>query len=476
MVAEMTTTSRRKAVLDLPLRLERGAGSQARRIHAAIRDAILDGQLAAGLRLPSSRALAEQLGVRRSVVVVAYEHLYGDGLVESRTGAGTYVAAGIQVHAPAPTAPVAITVPSRRACAVGSTTVSRNLLRRFGMAARRRIAQAGAADLFRGDPRGTRALREQIAAHLAASRGFRADPDCIIVVGSVQQGLRLCAEALFSPGDAVWTEDPGYPPTHRTLRAAGLQLIAIPVDAEGLDVTAGRKRSSDARAAYVTPSNQFPTSVSMPMPRRLALLEWAREARAWVLEDDYDNEFRYDGPPLTALAGLDGGDRVIYFGTFSKMLFSSVRLAYVVAPAAALERMIAARASYDRFPPSLLEGAVADLMADGTLAAHTRHVRKHYRMARDTLASALEQSAGTHLRIVKPAQGLHLLAYLAGDVSPEAASQILEQAGVESWLLSETRLEVHGPEGFILGFAGHTEADLRHAAVALGAAVRSVLG
>lgn len=466
----MPTSYRRNAALDLPLKLDRDAGSQPRQIHAAIRNAILQGQLAPGMRLPSSRALADQFGVRRGVVVVAYEHLQGDGLIETRVGAGTYVSEGILARQPRGEAPPAISAPVRAACALGNTTVSPALLTRLGIAARRRIAQATPGDLFLGDPRGTRALREQIAIHLAASRGFLADPDCILIVNSVQQGLRLCAEALLSPGDPIWVEDPGYPSTHRTLQAAGLRLAPIAVDESGLDVRAGRERAPQARAAYVTPSNQFPTGCSMPLARRLALLAWARETNAWILEDDYDNEFRYDGPPLTALAGLDGGDRVLYLGTFSKVLFASLRMAYIVVPPAALERFIAARASFERFPPSLLEAAVADLMADGTLAAHVRRVRKLYRSARDVLASSLESLAGDRLHVIKPAQGLHLIASLTDDLSASAPA-ILAQSGIEAWLVSQTRLETRGPDGFILGFAGHSERDLRRAAEALSRAI-----
>jgi GntR family transcriptional regulator / MocR family aminotransferase len=473
----MPTTSRRTAVLDLPLRLETATGGQARRVHAALRRAILGGQLAAGLRLPASRTLAGQLGVRRNAVVVAYEHLHGDGLVETRRGAGTYVTARLPSRAPVPEGIVAATEPAvaRAPCALGRAEADPRLLRRLASAVRRRIAGAGADDLGYGDPRGSEALRAQVAAHLAASRGLLCDPGRIVVVGGVQQGLRLCAEALLAPGDAVLVEDPGYPPAHRTLAAAGLHPVPVPVDAEGLDVAAAPARP--VRAAYVTPSNQFPTGVPMSMGRRLALLDWARAADAFVLEDDYDNEFRYEGPPLTALAGLDGGERVIYLGTFSKILFPALRLAYLVLPPAAVARVVAARASHDRFPPNLTEGAVADLMADGTLAAHARRTRARARAARDALAGALAQAAGDALRIVVPRQGLHLLACLPPGLPARTAARIRAEAGIEAWLLSETRLEPDpGPgatDGFVLGFAGHAVPDLVAAARRLGAAARA---
>ena len=181
----------------------------------------------------------------------------------------------------------------------------------------------------------------------------------------------------------MWIEDPGYPATRHTLAAAGMRLVPVSVDEDGLDVAASLKIHRSAKAAYVTPSHQFPTGVTMRMERRIALLEWARSSKAWVLEDDYDSEFRYAGPPLTALAGIDGGDRVVYIGTFPKTVLAGLRIAYVVLPPAAVERVAVARAAHDRFPSSFMANALADLMADGTYSAHVRRMRALYRLARD---------------------------------------------------------------------------------------------
>lgn len=502
-MAKMTTTSkhparRRRETLDVPLTLDRSLGNQARQAHAGLRAAILDGRLATGARLPSSRALAEQLGVRRNAIVAAYEHLHSDGLVEARRGSGTFVAE--RVPTPAPTAAgrraasdsassdivapdgvapdiVApkIAAPAQGAFALGRTHVDDALKRRLAIAARRRIAGATEAEFGYGDPRGSAALRRELAAYLAANRGVRADPDCILIVGGVQQGIRLCAAALLAPGASVWMEDPGYVATRRTLGACSVRLVPVGVDESGLDVAAGRRVAERARAAYVTPSNQFPMGVAMSMARRAALLDWAREVGAWIFEDDYDSEFRHEGPPLTALAGLGGGDRVIYFGTLSKMLFAGLRIAYVVLPPAIVEQVVAARATFDRFPPRLMEGAVADLMADGRLAAHIRRMRARYRGARDALADALERAAGGALRIVARSQGLHLLAWLPDGAPADAARRIRSLAQVEAGLISETRLTPGAGEGFILGFAGHEPAALKAAAERLGRAARAVL-
>ena len=213
----------------------------------------------------------------------------------------------------------------------------------------------------------------------------------------------------------------------------------------------------------------------MTMERRVALLDWARDAKAWVLEDDYDSEFRYDGPPLTALAGIDGSDRVIYIGTFTKTLFAGLRIAYVVVPRAVLDRVVAARSVHDRFPPCFMERAVSDLMADGTLAAHIRRMRTRYRNARDITAKALIRAAGGALRVRVPTQGLHMVAYLPPGLPKGAAAQIRASAAVQAWLLSETRIQHSRVDGFILGFAGHDVHELTAASSRLGNAARTFL-
>jgi GntR family transcriptional regulator/MocR family aminotransferase len=330
-----TTLKRRQTLLDLPLRLDPASGSRSLQVHASLRSAILEGRLTAGLRLPSSRELARQFRVRRNVVVAAYEHLLSDGLVEARTGAGTYVAAELPPRARAVKSvsrPSAAGPGVRGPFALGRTYAARDLLRRLGIAVRRQITTGTGIDGGYGDPRGSEALRHQIAVHLAATRGIQCDPACIVILGSTQQALRLCSEALLKPGDAVWFEDPCYPFSRRALEAARVKIVPVPVDSQGLDVPYALKQCPAAKAVYITPSHQFPLGVTMSMSRRIALLDWARASQGWIFEDDYDSEFRYAGPPLTALAGIDRNERVIYLGTFSKMTFSSLRLSFAVLP------------------------------------------------------------------------------------------------------------------------------------------------
>ncbi|KAA2213838.1 MocR-like pyridoxine biosynthesis transcription factor PdxR [Teichococcus oryzae] len=481
----MPTTSRRPpaAVLDIPLLLEDLPGSHAQRVHAGLRAAILGGRLAAGLRLPSSRALAAQLGVRRNAVVAAYEQLLSDGLAEARTGAGTFVAAHVphgalrgssRGPAPAP-AVTGAARPAHAPFALGCTHPDARLLQHFGRSLRRQLAEPDPGHFSYGDPRGDAALRQAIALHLAATRGLACDPACILVTSGTLHALRLCAEILLRPGDAVWMEDPGYPAARRTFEAAGARIVPVPVDAAGLDAARGRDRAPMARLAYVTPSHQFPTGVTMSMARRMALLEWARDAGAWVMEDDYDSEFRYAGPPLTALAGIDGQARVIYTGTFSKTLFAGLRTAYAVLPAELLPRAMAARAASDRFPPSLAGAAIAGLMSGGGFAAHLRRMRGRYRAARDLVAETLLRASAGLLRVPVPDQGLHLLALLPPGAPPGTDRAIRAAAGIEGWLLSETRIEPGGPEGFVLGYSGHSQTALKRAAERLGEATRAEL-
>ncbi|MFC7554075.1 PLP-dependent aminotransferase family protein [Pseudoroseomonas wenyumeiae] len=470
---DMPTNSAKAAPLELPLLLE-GGGSQSSRLHAGLRAAILGGRLPAGLRLPASRVLAEQLGLRRNAVVVAYEQLLSDGLAEARTGAGTFVAPHLPpAAAPAAATPALPAPTGQGAFALGRTHPDPLLLNQFSRALRRRLAAPDPAHFGYGDPRGSLPLREAVAAHLAATRGIACDPGQVLVTSGTQQALRLCAETLLQPGDALWMEDPGYPAARRTFEAAGARPVPVPVDAAGLDVAAGRQRAPAARLAYVTPSHQFPTGVTMSMARRLALLDWARQAGAWVLEDDYDSEFRYAGPPLTALAGIDAEARVIYLGTFSKTLFPGLRIGYAVLPPALLPRVAAARAVADRFPPGPMADAVADLLAGGGFAAHIRRMRSRYRAARDLVAATLAQASGGLLHVAVPDQGLHLLATLPEGLPPGAAAEIRAAAGVEAWLLSETRVTPGGPDGFVLGYSGHAPAALKRAAERLGAAVRA---
>ena len=242
-----------------------------------------------------------------------------------------------------------------------------------------------------GDAAGYRPLREAIARHLAVARGVRCDAGQVVIVAGSQQALDLAARVLLDPGDAVWIEEPGYLGARAALAAAGAKLVPVPVDAEGLDVAAGVALQRAAAMAYVSPSHQYPLGVTMSLSRRLALLEWARAAGAWVLEDDYDSEYRYAGRPLAALQGLDGDGRVIYLGTFSKVMLPSLRLGYLVLPPDLVDAFVAARAIADRHSPSVEQAALADFIVDGQLDRHIRRMRMLYAERQAALVDAAKR-------------------------------------------------------------------------------------
>ncbi|WP_417514479.1 PLP-dependent aminotransferase family protein [Minwuia sp.] len=474
MSAKISTNSRtaggaESAPVDLPLTLDGTSGPQPSRVHQALREAILSGRLTPGARLPPSRALAEQLGIRRNAVVVAYEMLLADELAESRVGSGTFVAARMPDTG---AGPAAATVPEierpRGVFVLGRTTVDDVLQGQLRRAITRRLSHIDPGHLGYGEPRGSLELRTRIAEHLAVARGVRCDPGNIMITSGTQHGIRLCLRSILSPGDAAWVEDPGYHAAKRALTAAGAVLVPVPVDAEGLVVAEGQARAPRARVAYVTPSHQFPMGVVMRMQRRIELLDWARAADAWIIEDDYDSEYRYGGAPLTALAGIDGSQRVIYCGTFSKVLFPGLRLGYVVLPPVLVERVLADREALDRFPPSLLEGAIADLIGNGHLSAHVRRMRARYRAARDLVVDTLNAHSGGALDVQVPEQGLHLVARLRPGHPPGMGDAVRRAATIHAGLLSEARLIPDPTDGFILGFSGHAMEDLREGAEKLG--------
>lgn len=463
--------------LHLQRQLTAYTGSQTTRVYAALRDAILEGELESGTQLPPTRTLADWLRVARHAVVGAYESLQGDGLVVARVGSGSFVASGLR--RPKRSAPFehrALRPEGAqpiKAFALGVPMPDAAFQHRLAAAVRRHMLSDDLATLGYGDPRGSARLREMIAHDLKQSRGVHCSPEQTIVTTGTQQVIRICAQALFQPGDAVWLEDPGYPTARRTLAAAGLQPRSTAVDDEGVAALASPRGLGAARAIYVTPSHQFPTGSVMSLPRRLALLEWAHRHEAWILEDDYDSEFRYHGAPLTALAGLDRSLRVIYIGSFSNSAYPALRLAYAVVPFAALEAVVAARSTFDRFVPPMLELAMADLMADGSLAQHLRRVRVHCKRARDLLVQVLVNASKGLLTAAAPDQGLHLLAWLPPGVDSDVARRIRAASGLAMVLLSETR-QMHSRgdrEAFVLGFAGFSPRDIEKSAGVLGAAV-----
>ncbi|WP_448952930.1 MocR-like pyridoxine biosynthesis transcription factor PdxR [Labrys neptuniae] len=450
-----------------------GRGPRARELYAAIRRLIETGLAQPGAKLPTTRDLAGRLGLSRAAAVAAFEMLVADGFAEARVGAGTFVAAEVPAVKEEPSSVPRPAASSALPCELGVATIDEKTMRVFRGLIARNLARPGPEHFHYGDPRGSPRLREAIAAYLRAARGVRCDAEQIVVTTGTMHGLDLVARTTLEPGDAAGIEDPCYPLAKAVLEAAGGRLIGIPVDEEGIDVAGGLARGDKARLVYVTPSHQFPLGVVMTMRRRLALLDWARRNDAWIIEDDYDSEFRFAGPPLTALQGMDGADRVAYLGTFSKVLFPGIRIGYAVLPKVLLDRVLRLRTLSDRQPSTLVHGATADFLNEGHFAAHLRRARRRVQLARDRFVEALGHHGAGRLSFAVPEQGLHLVAALGETVEDRPLGQALAAAGVGSRALSPMYLSAPARKGLVLGFSGFDGDALAAAAARIGDVLRT---
>ena len=336
----------------------------------------------------------------------------------------------------------------------------------------RAVRRLGANELGYADPAGLAELRANICDYLRLARAVRCEMDQIVITAGTQQAIDIAICVLLSPGDEVWVEDPGYPLTHAQLLLAKLKPHAIPVDVEGLIVDAGRRKAPRARAVFVTPSHQFPTGVAMSMARRLELLAWARQSGGFIVEDDYTSEFRYAGPPLASLQGLDDSDQVIYVGTFNKALFPGLRIGYAVVPRALLAAFVGARYLIDRQPATLQQAVVSEFMAQGHFAAHIRRMRQLYREQRDALAETLTRRAAGPVEVALPDQGMHLVAYMSDGSSDIAIEERAREAGIVVRAISRFYRAARPRPGLMLGFSGFPRQLIVPAAASLAALVR----
>jgi GntR family transcriptional regulator/MocR family aminotransferase len=303
-----------------------------------------------------------------------------------------------------------------------------------------------------GDPAGYRPLRKAIAAHLKSMRGVQCEPDQVVVVGGTQQALALIARILLNPGDRVWIEDPCYPGARNALLAAGAKVVPVPLDEAGFSLPVALKRRKNVRLAYVTPSHQFPLGVTMSLSRRLALLEWAKQSNGWIVEDDYNSEFRYAGRPLPSLQGLDSHGAVIYIGTFSKTIFPSLRLGCVVVPKSLTDIFVAARALLDRHSPSIDQAILADFIEEGHFARHVRRMRSLYAARQELLIAAAQTELDGLLEMKPAAAGMHIIGWLPGGVSDKVVSEKAAQYGVEAAPLSAYSFAPLPKGGLVLGY------------------------
>ncbi len=451
-----------------------GQGPRARELYAAIRRLIEAGSAPSGAKLPTTRDFAKRLGVSRSAAVIAFEMLKAEGFVEARVGAGSFVAAQVPILA-ASTANARATesrLSAPRPCELGASTPDDRTMQVLRKLLSRRLARPGREHFRYGDPRGGIVLRKAIAAYLRSARGVRCGADQIVITSGAVHGLNLVARTLLSPGDAVWIEDPCYGKARAALASFGARIVGVPVDSEGLNPVLGEALCPRARAVYVTPSHQFPLGVAMTMRRRLALIDWARRCDAWIIEDDYDSEFRFAGPPLTALQGIDDSGRVAYLGTFSKALFPGLRIGYAVVPEPLMDALLEIRERTDVLPSTLAEGAMADLLNGGHFAAHLRRARRRIQTSRDALVESLNAHSAGALKASTPEQGLHLIAKLACAKRDTEIAAGANAAGVGARALSPMFVDASPWDGLVLGFSGYPVEELRAAAAKICALLR----
>ena len=378
-----------------------------------LRNSILSGVLPAGGPLAADPVAGAGTGVARQTVVLAYERLAAEGYVRGRTGSGTYVAPDLPDQAPVPAetprlAAIALSARGARlaeipATADGASPIGGLLLaggvpapdlfpaKAWARCSARVLAPLAGELASYPPPQGLLRLREQIAAHLAATRGLVADPGCIVVTAGTQQALRTAADLLLDPGDAAWVEDPGYIAGRGALIAAGARLVPVPSDAEGIDVAAGMDARPQARWPWSRRPMPRRWAGALPIGRRLALLDWARRANAWVLEDDCDSEFRWEGKPLPPLATLDKAGQVIYCGTFSKTLAPALRIGFAIVPAPLVPAFVRLRTLTDRGTDAFTQATSGGVHAPGPAAPHIRRMRTEYARRRDALLEAMRR-------------------------------------------------------------------------------------
>jgi len=458
----------------IPFELDRSQSAPIyRQLYQRFRESIADGRLRPGDRVPAVRALAAELNLARGTVDAAYQLLIGEGYLIARGAAGTVVTPQL-TPAAAPPVRTPVTSPTYQATHSGTQPLAlqmglpaldafpRKLWTRL---AGRQLRQSGLEGLVYPDSRGYAPLHAAIAAYLGISRGITCHPDQVFVCAGYRACLDLISHTLMRQGDSCWLEEPGYFMARHALLEAGAQLVPVPVDDQGLDVAQGIARAPDARFAVVTPTHQSPLGVSLSLPRRLALLEWANRQGSWIIEDDYDSEYRYQGKPLPALKSLDQQGRVLYAGTFSKVLFPGLRLAYLVVPA---EQTRAFARQADRLHnhcPQLLQATVSAFLNEGHFARHLKKMRSLYARRRQWLIDALQQHFGERLQINAQAGGMHLVAGLREGNDLELV-QRAQAVGIAIEPLSQWYLEAKPQHGLVIGFTNIASAE-QASAVAL---------
>lgn len=467
-----------------------------RQLYAHLKAAILDGRIAAGVRLPATRTLCVLLDVSRQTVLAAYEQLMAEGYLEGTVGKGTFVSAALPAAAragDAHPAPLVRPLSARGELIAGGMA---RVLHHAGPLRAFRPSMPGldlfpfdvwrrlearhwrhsTASLGYGPGAGHAPLRELLCAYLKASRGVQCTADQIVITSGSQQALYLLAQLLLAPGEAMWIESPGYQGAVAPFTVAGARVCPVPVDAEGMDVAYAAARYPDAKLAFVTPSHQLPLGVTMSLRRRLDLLRWAEANRAWIVEDDYDSEYRHTGPPLASLQSMDRAGSVIYVGTLSKVLFPALRLGYVVAPPALAEALARAKAVVDRHSPIVPQAALADFIAGGHFTRHIRRTRDAYGERRLALVAALDVQLGGRLRQGPSDAGLDVCVHFTDHLDEETVARHARDLGVDVRTLGYYTNPAAGADcavapGLLLGFSAFAPDVLRAGVADLARAI-----
>jgi GntR family transcriptional regulator/MocR family aminotransferase len=432
-----------------------------RQIYNRFRGAITNGLLKPGDRIPSARALTQELGLARGTIEAAYSLLTAEGYIQAHGQAGTIVTPGLE-----PRTPVANKIRQPKSSIAAAIFRPDSILPfQMGLPAldefpRKIWARLGArcvramqpCDMAQPSVDGLPALRTEIAAYLQVSRGINCSPAQVFVTSGYRNTIELIAHAVLKAGDRVWLEDPGYPPTREVFEHMQIATLSVPVDGEGMVVSDGIKAAPRARAAVVTPAHQSPLGVSLSLPRRHALLDWAARTGAWVIEDDYDGEYRYVSRPLPALKSLDRDGRVLYAGTFSKVLFPSLRLAYLVVPETQIERFEEISEAFAGGSPQLTQAIVTAFITEGHFARHIQRMRKLYAERREQTVAGLESVLGKHVQIDSQPGGMHLILRLQGKRSDRRLVARMRDEGLYGEALTDWTMDSDGASALLVSF------------------------
>jgi GntR family transcriptional regulator/MocR family aminotransferase len=484
---------------------EKSAAPLYRQIYETVRRSILSGEFYSGKQLPASRHLAKQLGVSRMTVINAYDQLLAEGYLESRAGAGTYVAEHLPeefLNAPRvepltkenkleprklKLSDYGKNIFDERRAVLESNGATPIIPFQYGLTAidefpfdiwakltNRCFYTLKPNDFGYGDPAGFYPLREAIAAYLKSFRAVNCTPEQVIITNGAQHAFDLIGRIFLQPKTEIWVENPGYTGAKQAFQSFEAKLIPVAVDKNGFDLAAALKSSRKARLAYVTPSHQFPLGATMSLTRRLQLLEWARKSEGWIIEDDYDSEFRYEGRPLASLQGLDKDGRVFYVGTFSKTIFSALRLGCLVVPPDLIEVFKAVRALGGSHSPLIDQAALAAFINDGHFTRHIRRMRKLYQQRQEILIAEVKKHLSKKLEVKKSVAGMHLIGWLPEGVDDRIVAEKAAARGIKAAAVSSFSLTKQERGGLVLGYAATGEKQIKQGVRQLAEAMKDL--